>query len=68
MAAIAGKKQSITTFCVKVTNIFSTSEQLLGAAAKVLAGWGSKPEQKFKEIFMEAEQMADELEESTRPP
>ena len=48
--------------------MFSTSEQLLDAAAKIIGGWGSEHEQKFKEIFKEAEQLAEELGESIRPP
>ena len=68
MAAIAAKNESITTFCVYVTKMFSTSDQFLDSAAKIFQGWRSEPEQTFKEIFKEAEQLTEELGESIRPP
>ena len=48
--------------------MFLTSEKLLDAAAKIFGGWRSENEQKFKEIFKEAQQLAEELGESIRPP
>ena len=48
--------------------MFSTSELLLDTAIKIFGGWRSESEQKFKEIFKEAEQLAEELGESIRPP
>ena len=46
----------------------TTSQQLLDAATKIFGEWRSEPEQKFKEVFKEAEQLAEELGESIRPP
>ena len=46
----------------------TSSEHHLHAATKIFGEWRSEPEQKFKEIFKEAEQLAEELGESIRLP